>query len=826
PAQFPTAAGERAPTLALRSTRRFGPAILDASRAVISRAGVTGHLDPQTFEAFRRPRPVDPPYGDGEVLVQTYSSPAAEAENIALQLRRAHLSEGLPWSEMAVLVRSGTASIPRLQRALVAAGVPVEVAGDELPLRSSPAVAPLLDALRLVEGLARDGRISADRAHALLTGPIGAVDESSVRVLARALRRLDARIDPETERATRLARPSDELLAEALAEPALLAQVEHGRTSRVAGRVARLARLVADARRQLEERAAPEQILWGLWHGSGWARRLREAVDRGGEAARSADRDLDAVCALFDLAARAEERQQRRGLSPFIAEIEAQQIPADTLADRGVRGEAVRVLTAHRSKGLEWRLVVVAGVQEGVWPDLRRRGTLLQADLLDHDGPQPPAGVAATLAEERRLFYVAVTRARQRLVVTAVESPSDDGDQPSRFLLELREHVAERGARAQVRLGRPARPLSLRGAVGELRAIAETTTNEGIRRAAVTRLARLAGAGGGTGDRAADKAIDGTADGTGGWAGVGCANPDRWWGVRERTVNAVPIRPPDRPLELSGSSLDKIVTCPLSWFLSHEAKGDTASTTAQGFGLLLHALAADVVHGNSPDDPAKLLAHLDDVWERLSFSAPWVSARERAEAEQAIGRFVAWHREHGDREPLAAEHRFEVTVPIGAEEVVLRGSMDRVEVDAGGRVHVVDLKTGRNQVPGERLRNHAQLGLYQLAVEHGAVHDLAPGARSGGAELVHLRIDASSKTPGVPKVQPQDPPVEGETFVAVEQLLRATRALREEDFAATPSPEACSYCAFRSLCPAQPEGRTILPSTDGAEDTPRTEGDA
>ena len=102
-----------------------------------------------------------------------------------------------------------------------------------------------------------------------------------------------------------------------------------------------------------------------------------------------------------------------------------------------MRGEAVRLLTAHRAKGLEWRLVVVAHVQEGGWPDLRRRDSLLQADRIGPDGLLPPLTREAMLAEERRLFYVACTRARQRLVVTAVQSPDDDGEQPSRFLDEL-----------------------------------------------------------------------------------------------------------------------------------------------------------------------------------------------------------------------------------------------------------------------------------------------------------------------------------------------------------------------------------------------------
>src|SRR4029450_6613830 len=102
----------------------------------------------------------------------------------------------------------------------------------------------------------------------------------------------------------------------------------------------------------------------------------------GGAQARLAHRDLDAGCALFDVAARTEEQRGHTSVVNFLESLSAQQIPADTLADRGVRGSAVRLLTAHRSKGLEWRFVVVAHVQETGWPDLRRRSTLLQADQI------------------------------------------------------------------------------------------------------------------------------------------------------------------------------------------------------------------------------------------------------------------------------------------------------------------------------------------------------------------------------------------------------------------------------------------------------------
>ena len=85
------------------------------------------------------------------------------------------------------------------------------------------------------------------------------------------------------------------------------------------------------------------------------------------------------------MTARAVEHRDHVGVAAFFANLVAQQIPGDTLAERGVRGSAVRLLTAHRSKGLEWELVVVAHVQQEGWPDLRRRSSLLGADRIGLD---------------------------------------------------------------------------------------------------------------------------------------------------------------------------------------------------------------------------------------------------------------------------------------------------------------------------------------------------------------------------------------------------------------------------------------------------------
>lgn len=760
--RFPTqfASTGPAPTIALTTTRRFGPRILEAAGIALGHPPVPPGLDPAAAERHRNLRSAA--RHEGRVEVATYASATAEAEHIAGLLRRAHLDDGVAWSDMAVLVRTG-ADLTRLQRILVPAGVPVEVAGDEVPLVAEPAVRTLLLALEAADRIAREEPLDPETAEALLTGPLAGLDGPALRRLGRALRRRD----PET--------PSSALVAAALNDPAGLGLEAPDRgTADAVGAARDLAALLGRAAAVLRRGEPPEQALWLLWDGTAWPSRLREQWNHVDSRAH-ADRDLDAVCALFRHAARAEEGGRRRDAVNFVAELRAQQIPADQLDTSTARPDAVRLMTAHRSKGLEWRVVVVAGVQAQRWPDLRSRGSLLRAEYLD--GPVGPGARGEQLREERRLFYVACTRATERLVVTAVQTPTDDGDQPSRFVTELLD--AGFGGHVDLPLGRPARPVSLRGVVAELRRLGETTDDSEVRDEVAAMLAEIVRA-----DLPSTRAAD----------------PGRWWGLAEPTRAERPWRPEDQPVALSGSSVDAITACSLRWFLGREARGESASTTAQGFGSIVHALAADVVERGVEPDLPEMAARLDEVWHRLDHQAAWLGEREREAAHETLVRFARWHRDN-PRTALAAEHHFETHVVVGGENVLLRGSMDRVEIDAEGRVHVVDFKTSRNAPTPRKIAEHAQLGVYQIAVEHGAVESLGvSGARSGGAELVQLRTPSGAKDPDAPKVQPQAAPGGDEVFFALDLLESSARTVRGEQLVARPN-DHCGFCDFRTVCP-------------------------
>jgi len=780
--RFPCADGGAAPTVALRRSRRSSAALLAASREVAARIPATGDLARVLAAGHRELESLAPDGPPPEVRL--YPTVAEEVIGIADALRRAHLQDGVAWREMAVLVRSGVRSIPVLRRAFATAGVPMRVAGDEVVLAKDPTVAPLLVALD-VAARGWSALDDPDDAVALLTSPLGRVQPSGIRALARRLRAL------EVVGGAEVPRPSPESVRDALVDPRDLATME----AWIADPVRRLHDLIERAIALVAASASPEEVLWSVWDGSGWGRRLAGDSAYGGDAARSADRDLDAALALFEAAARLQDRLPRATVGALLEEIRAQQLPAGQLDERPGSADAVRLLTAHRAKGLEWDVVVVAGVQDGVWPDLRRRGSLLEPDLLGADGLAPAPTTKALLADERRLFYVACTRARQRLVVTAVSSLDDAGDRPSRFLDELSAqpapNVADGEPADDLAATRPVRHagtelLAVHSLVARLRRCAQDADAPAdLRTTAAVQLATLADA--------RDDA---------GTPLVPAADPARWWGLVELTPGARPVRDPAEPVALSGSGVAAFERCPLRWFLEREVHARGASSAAQGFGTVVHALAQAVSDGDLPADPDVLVAALDAVWDRLGFEAPWQAERDRHEARRVMVRFLRWH-ESNPREVVGTEVEFEALVG----DARLRGAVDRVERGADGRLYVVDLKTGKSQPAQKDMPTDPQLGIYQLAARDGALGEDGEPATLGGAELVQLRKEVARTS--LPQVQAQEP-LDGPPSWADDLVARVVADIRGERFAARPA-EHCGGCAFRVSCPAHDHGRQVIP---------------
>ncbi len=762
--------GAPAPVVALRTSRRSGAVLLAASRRVARRLPAPPRASEQPsasnehgasdkhgasekhsgdIAAHRQliPRAGGPA---GQVRICVADTQAQEASVVADALRRAHLADGVPWERMAVLVRSAQRQVPALRRALTAAGVPVTVAGDELPLPAEAGVRPLLTLLCCA---LQPGRLDEETATELLTGPLGQTDSLGLRKLKRALGGVP--------------------LGEVLTDLRQLRAV----SDRVAAPAWRVASLLTTAGQHLDAGKSVEDVLWAVWRESGLAQQWEERAEHDS----AADHDLDAVLALFEAAARFTESFPPGTTRLFLDRLTGQEIAGDTLAEQAVREDSVRVLTAHRAKGLEWDVVVVAGVQEEVWPDLRLRGSLLGADEVAEatGGPQVnpaegPRDVAAAaraarlLAEERRLFYVAATRARKLLVVTA--SGGDEQDQrPSRFLAELAgdDIEIERASAAT-------RWLSLPALVADLRRTASDPGKpDPLRRAAARRLARLAD------------------------AGVRGADPGDWYALTELS-DAAPIVGDGERVRLSPSHLETFTRCGLRWLLE-SAVGAGHPDVLRHLGTVIHAAAQLIAEGATEQAVA---GRIDEIWHHLDFGSVWYGTRQRELAEKMVRKFLDWHAAN-PRELVATEQALKVQVG----RVEITGRVDRLERDGQGRGVIVDLKTGGSAPHDDDLDRHPQLGVYQLAVLLGAFERLGV-IEPGGAELVQVgKAGLSAKA----KVQRQRAlPDDPDPDWALKLVDAVAEGMAGPVYRARVNP-GCRTCPVSSCCPVSPDGGQVAP---------------
>ncbi|WP_200834608.1 ATP-dependent helicase [Amycolatopsis alkalitolerans] len=715
-----------------------------------------------TLSGANRHRAVQPsPEAEyGSVKVRLLPTPSAEASWIADQLRRAHLTDGVPWSELAVLARSPGRSFPVLQRALRAAGVPIASAAEELPLAKQPAVRPLLAILRVA---ADPEALDVDLAEMLLSSALGGADPLALRRMRRGLRRLELAAGGQ--------RSSDELLLEVLRENDKLGAL----AAAEAGPIRRIGALIEVTAAAVRRGAPVEQVLWELWRESGLQPRLVRQSTRGGTLGSQADRDLDAIVALFHAAGRYVDRLPKASVAAFADYLSSQHIAGDSLAPVAARGEGVSLLTAHGAAGREWTVVAIAGVQEGSWPDLRLRGSLLGVeklvDLLSGVDGDVVSAIAPILAEERRLFYVAASRAKHTLLVSAV---AGEDEQPSRFVDDLEPNTSDE---ADSRMKPPGRSLVLAELVGELRkAACDARTEPGRRHRAARQLARLAE------------------------AGVPGAHPDSWYGAGEASSEQ-PLYGSGDVVRISPSTVDILHKCPLRWLIERHGGNDPAQLAAVT-GTLVHGLAQAAASGL---DEQRLREALDEAWAKVDAGAPWFSRRERGRVEQMVRNFLAWlETSRGELAQLGVEQDIEVELPVGEDGLLvrLRGRVDRLESDKDGRPVIIDLKTGKNPVTSADAELHPQLAAYQLSVLLGA---FGAGKQPGGAKLVYL-AKTNTKTGATQRAQPPLDAESGERWLElVREVARSASGPRYEANENTD----CDRCPARGSCPLRPEGRQV-----------------
>lgn len=712
----------------------------------------------------------------GTVEVVAVHTAAQEAAYVAQALRVAHLRRHVPWSQMAVVARSGAAQ-EAIRRALGAASVPVHPGPGSLPVRADPATRPLLLAYDVVLGWVDGSAPALDAAQAveLVTSFLGGADPVALRRLRRALSRAAVVGTPGDEVLTPETMPpsADEILAGSLLDPTWLSDpaVAGAADLLPARRLARILHAGVEILRD-EEKQDAHQLLWALWSASGVARHWERQALAGGPAGTRADRQLDAMVVLFGAAQDFVSRSGPSDPRGFLEHVAGQDVLSDSLVARAHHGEAVEVLTPFASAGREWHTVAVVGVQEGVWPDLRLRDTLLGAGALVevvHDRPiNGAAGVRAAhsqvLADETRQFHVAVSRAGTHLLVTAVSSTDD---QPSAFL-GLVDPDFDSAERVHV----PPAP-TLRSLVAGLR-------RDAVRAHRAGRPAER--------DRCADLLAI-LAD-----QGVRGADPTTWWDARNPSTYAARVA--EGPVRLSPSKVQAFSECSLRWLLTSHG-GDTAGAVASSVGTLVHGVLAE-----DPGASASTLKQsLGERWPRLRMPDSWVADRELSRAEAMIDAFVTYRAaaSSAGRELVAVELSGEVQVG----RALVAGQIDRLERDAEGGYVVVDLKTGSSKPRRDEVASHPQLGAYQVAVLEGAFAAVTgPGPTSGGAALAHLGKQAviTGEAQRQPPLQTSEDPT-----WAHDLLRRSADGMAATEFPATIG-DWCRTCTVRRSCPLQPEG--------------------
>jgi superfamily I DNA/RNA helicase/RecB family exonuclease len=732
--------------VALANVFRHRPEIFEIGRKVASQFRSSAPTRQRTCSYTEKP------VLDNAFTIARLRSQSEEAQFIAYHFKRAHLMHEIPYSEMAVILRSAGTQAAALRRAFAQVSIPV--AGDLEALSTNPAIAPFILLARVATG---EQVLNLDTCERLLLAEFGGSDSISLRRIRSAL--LAAR-DESVD-----LRGGTQLLIDAIDKGDIPIEDSAALT-----RIHELLSVVRAALRKSDARA--EDLFWAIWDhakssdGEKLSSLWRSVALRAGARGAAADRDLDTMIQLFDSAARFSERFPYSKPSAFLNEIARESIVGDIITAQGVRPDVVEILTVHSAKGRQWELVAIAGLQEGVWPNLRQRSSLLGSErLVERERHGDLARLeldmiaASALAEdERRLLHVAVTRPRQGLIVTAVQR---EDDEPSAYFEEL-DNTGDLDAPAITEVPRP---LTTSALVATLRQNLDGQRSE-------TSAALL---------KTLTKAA------------INSADPAFWTGSLPISSNLPVVAAGDDVL-VSPSGAENFTECGVKW-LFERSGGTNGDSTAQILGNAIHEFARVKVEDPSITD-LELIEKLQSSWSLIDPSEGWISNTSLKRAVLMLERFARYHAATS-RDVVGAEINFKIKVG----RAVIRGNVDRIEVDGDGNHYVIDFKTGKTAISAEKTKENLQLAAYQLAVALDGFERKLTSTASTGAELVYLGKDSVKVTTR-------------QQFKIDEVAIKAKIEVIAEGMGAAQFQakinEMCENCVVKSACPIQSRGRTVI----------------
>ena len=719
---------------------------------------------------FRNPgKPIQSLEATGKIDVAKLASQSDCANYIAHAFRTAHLRDGVAWSQMAVILRSPGAGVSAISRAFALNNIPVRIDSDAQALGENPAIKPILTIAQIALGTIKLIPSNWDLVEEILFSEFGGADALSLRQMRIDLGKLR---EPGDD-----AKPSTQIILEIIDNnDAPLPWEQLLSLKRIADVISE-ARKVVRMNSKGSKKVDIADLIWAIWsaaknyEGDSLATTWRNRALKGGMRGAAADRDLDAVITLFESARRFAERMPDSDPQLFLDQILSESIQSDAIAAHGQRGEVVSVMTVHSAKGLEWDLVAITGLQEGVWPNLKARGSLLGSErLVESERTQATArreieasAASALVEDERRLLKVAISRAKQALVVTAYSK--EDDSEPSQYFEEIYEAVHGISSIEAEVLDLP-RSLTPQALVSTLRRNLEDS-DEFSAKLLQTLAARE----------------------------IQSAKVENWLGGLSLSTTE-PVLPPDAEVSVSPSNLQSFSECGLKWFIE-KSGGRDGDSTAQLLGIAIHSLAA-MLKGEPGLTFDELATRLENGWQLIDGNKGWVRDYQFKLALEKLEKFYKWHSTNkSNRTLFAVEAEFKKVIG----RALFNGSVDRVEVDSEGRVYIVDLKTGAPDISKKKAEEHKQLAGYQLAVYEEAFTGESPGTESAGAELLFLGTDGKSAS-----AKPQ--PVKDHEIIKAE-VIAAADGMSANEFIATVN-DRCRMCAVKGLCPIQPQGRTVI----------------